>query len=211
MGFSDRIANTLIRPKEAMESISKDPFIEEGVMIVGVYALFSAMAAYVQSTKMVIITEGVSPNPELAGIIGVLSAIIFAFITWFVLVSIIHTISLALGGKGIFYPHMMVLIGFAMLPLIFSSIISAVLISTAETSTVTISLGDPSASENIIRGIQSSMPYLASTIINSITWAWCLGIIYIGLQSCQKLSKGKASAVVAIPLALMLIITYGLR
>lgn len=212
MGFSDRIVNTLIRPKEAVESISKEPLIEEAVMIVGVYALFSAMATYVQSTKMVIITEGVSSmNPELAGIIGVLFAIIFAFITWFVLAGIIHTISLALGGSGKFYPDMMVLIGFAMLPLIFSGIISAVLISTAQTSTVTISLADPSTSQPLIREIQSSMPYLVSTIINSITWAWCLGIIYIGLQSCQRLSKGKALAVVAIPLALMLIMTYGLR
>ncbi len=212
MGFSDRIVNTLIRPKEAVESISKEPLIEEAVMIVGVYALFSAMAAYVQSTKTVIIMEGASPiNPELAGTIGIVSAIIFAFITWLVLAGIIHTISLALGGSGKFYPQMMVLTGFAMLPLIFSSIIGAALISTAQTSTVTISLANPSASQNVIRAIQSSMPYLVSTIINSITWAWCMGIIYLGLQSCQRLSKGKALAVVAIPIALMLIMTYGLR
>jgi len=212
MEFIEKIINTLKKPKEAIEEITSTPLIEEAVMIVGIYALLSAAAAYIQSSKMVVIVEGAPlMNSEFGATIGIIGAIIFAFITWFILSGIIHTISLALGGKGRFYPHMMVLVGFAMLPLIFSGIISTVIVSTAEPSTVTISLANPSAAQQAVRDIQSRPPYLASTIINSMAWIWSLAIIYLGLKTYQNLSQEKALIAVAIPLVIMLFMTFGFR
>ncbi len=210
MGFINRIINTLVRPKKAIENILSMPLIEEAVMIVGIYAILSAAVSYIRSTKIKIITQGATQlNPELASTFSIIIPIIFAFITWFILTGIIHTISIAAGGKGKFYPQMIVLVGFAMLPLIFGSIISALIISTAGASTVTISLENPLTTQQAIRDLQNRTPFLVSTIINSVAWIWSLAIIYLGLQTIQKLSKGKALITIAIPLFLILLMIYG--
>ncbi len=212
MGFTEKIINILIKPKKAFESIIKEPYIEEAVMIVGLYALFSAAAAYIQSTKIIMITEGKSPfSPEFAQTIVIISAIIIAFLTWLILAGIIHTISLAMGGKGAFYPQMIVSTGFALLPLIFANIISAGLISTAEATTVAISLTDVSSTQKAVADIQGTTPFLASTIVTWLAWIWTMFIIFTGLQTGQKSSKEKAMVAVGIPFVLMLIITYGFR
>ncbi|MFZ3170304.1 MAG: YIP1 family protein [Candidatus Methanoperedens sp.] len=206
MEFINRIINTLVRPKEAIKNISSTPLIEEAVMIVGVYALFSALATYIQSTKIRIITEGVSPgSSELLSTIGIVMPIVFTFIIWFILAGIIHIISMAVGGSGKFYPHTMVLVGFAMLPLILSSIISAIIITTAETSTITISLQNTLATQQAMNEVQSRTPFLVSTIINTTAWVWFLAIIYLELQVHHKLSQRIALIMVAIPTVLALL------
>lgn len=208
MGFLKRIIDTLKRPKEAMRDISNTPLIEEAVMIVGIYALFSAAELYVRSSKIVLVTE---INFEFARTLVVVTAIFSGFVTWFILTGIIHNISLAIGGKGRFYPHMMVLLGYAMIPLIFSTILSMFIVYTTVPTILSV---NPSESQKMLEEVQSSTPYIASTLINYIAWIWSLLIISFGLQIHQKLSKEKALIIVTVPLGLWLVLSqlvkYGL-
>ncbi|NJD53615.1 MAG: YIP1 family protein [Candidatus Methanoperedens sp.] len=198
MGFIKRIIDTLKRPKEAMREISNIPLIEEAVMIVGIYALFSAADLYVRSSRIVLVTE---TNLEFAQIIGVITGILAAFITWLILTGIIHNISLAIGGKGRFYPHMMVLVGYAMLPLTFSAILSTLIIYSTGSNIVNV---NPFNSQQMLEEIQNSTPYVASEFISYIAWIWSFLIISFGIQLHQKLSKKSALITVAIPLGLWL-------
>lgn len=198
MGFIKRIIDILKRPKEAMREISNTPLIEEAVMIVGIYALFSAADLYVRSSRIVLVTE---TNLEFAQTIGVITGILAAFITWFILTGIIHNISLAIGGKGRFYPHMMVLVGYAMLPLTFSAILSTLIIYSTGSNIVNV---NPFNSQQMLEEVQNSTPYVASKFISYIAWIWSFLIISFGLQLHQKLSKKSALITVAVPLGLWL-------
>src|SRR3989304_8339985 len=81
MRFIQRIINIIIKPKRAIESISGTAFIEEAVMIVGIYGLLSAASAYIRSSKTVIILEGTPAlNSEIAGLIIIITSVFFAFI-----------------------------------------------------------------------------------------------------------------------------------
>jgi hypothetical protein len=209
MEFIQRIINTLRRPIVAIENISGTPLIEEAVMIIGIYGLLSAASSYIISSKTVIILEGAPKlNPELAGSIIIITSIVLAFITWFILAGIVHTISLAFGGNGKFYPHMVVLVGFAMLPLLLDNIINIFIFLKAQTNTLTISQIDSSANQQIFRDIQSKTTYLVSNIINFIAWVWSLAIIFLELKTYQKLSQGKALITVAIPLTFTIFILF---
>jgi hypothetical protein len=198
MGFLKRTIDTLKRPEEAMKDISNTPLIEEAVMIVGIYALLSAADLYVRSSKIVQVTE---INLEFARTIGIITAIFSAFITWFILTGIIHNISLAIGGKGRFYPHMMVLVGYAMLPLIFSAILSTLIIYSTGSNIVNV---NPSNSQEMFEEIQRSTPYIASKFISYMAWIWSFLIISFGLQFHQKLSRKNALITVAVPFGLWL-------
>jgi hypothetical protein len=201
MDFIKRTINILKRPKEAMQDISNTPLIEEAVMVVGTYALVSAADLYVRSSKIVQVTE---INLELTRTMVIITAIFSAFVTWLILTGIIHNISLAIGGKGRFYPHMMVLIGYAMLPLIFGTILSTLIIYTTGPNILSI---NPYENQQILKEVQSSTPYIASTLINYMAWIWSLLIISFGVQIHQKLSKEKALIIVAIPLVIYLGLT----
>lgn len=54
---------------------------------------------------------------------------------------------MALGGEGKFYPHMMTVIGFSMIPILFGSIISIALIFMAEPMTINVSMANPQAAK----------------------------------------------------------------
>jgi hypothetical protein len=106
---------------------------------------------------------------------------------------------------------MMVLAGYAMLPLIFGTILSTSIIYTTETTVLTI---DPSENLKMLQDIQKTTPYLIATFINSVAWIWSLIIISHGLAIHQKLSKKTSVIIVAIPPILLLglsqLIKYGL-
>ncbi|MDW7728031.1 MAG: YIP1 family protein [Candidatus Methanoperedens sp.] len=100
MNFIEKITGTMRKPKNAMNSIAEQPMIEEAVMIVGIYAVISAVSALVMSDKITYVFEGVENMPSsmqsITAIIGVVGALIGAFLIWVVGTGIIHLISMAL-------------------------------------------------------------------------------------------------------------------
>ena len=109
MDFIEKIIETIKDPKSAMKYISEQPMIEEAVAIVGIYAVLSALAGYVQSYKVTAIYEGFENMPSslqsITTIFTVVGGLAGAFIIWLVGAGIIHLISMALGGEGKLYPQ----------------------------------------------------------------------------------------------------------
>jgi hypothetical protein len=200
MSFIEKITATITNPKNAMKSIGEQPMIEEAVMIVGIYAVLSALAAYVQSYKLTFVFEGFENIPSsmqsLTTIFGVVGALINPFLIWLIGTGIIHLISMALGGEGKFYPQMMTVIGYSMVPMFFASIISLALLFMVEPMTITISAANPMAAKEIYNN-----PFFsASTIIGTIMQIWAAVIIFFGVQSAHRLTHVKSAVVAGVPL-----------
>ncbi len=205
MNFTDKFVEIIKNPKSAMKSIAEQPMIEEAVAIVGIYAVLSALVGYVQSYKVTYIYEGLGNMPSsmqsIMTIFAVAGGLVGAFILWLVGAGIIHLISMALGGEGKFYPQMMVVVGYSMVPMIFAGIISLVMFFILEPLTITISRTNPMAVKELYNN-----PYiLASSIIGLIMQIWFSIILFFGIQSAHKLTPGRSAIAAGIPLAIILI------
>ncbi len=205
MSFIEKIAGTIKSPKNAMKYVAEQPMIEEAVAIVGIYAVLSALAGYVQSYKVTFIYEGFenmpSSLPSIMAIFAVVGGLVGAFIIWLVGAGIIHLISMALGGEGKFYPQMMTVVGYSMIPMIFAGIISLVMLFMLEPVTITISRTNPMAMKELYNN-----PYIiASSIVGLIMQIWFSIILFFGIRSAHKLTPARSAIAAGIPLAVILI------
>lgn len=205
MNFVEKVVETIKNPKNAMKSIAEQPMIEEAVVIVGIYAVLSALVGYVQSYKVTYIYEGFgdmpSSLPSIMAIFAVVGGLVGAFIVWLVGAVIIHLISMALGGEGKLYPQMMTVVGYSMIPLIFASIISLVMLFMLEPMTITISRTNPMA----IKELYNNPYIIASSIIGLIMQIWFSIILFFGIQSAHKLTPARSAIAAGIPLAVIII------
>lgn len=205
MNFVEKIAGTIKNPKNAMKSIAEQPMIEEAVMIVGVYAVISALAGYVQSYKVTIIYEGFENMPSsmqsITTIFAVVGGLVGAFIIWVVGAGIIHLISMALGGEGKFYPQMMAVVGYSMVPMLFAGIIALAMLFMLEPMTITISRTNPMA----VKELYNNPSIIASSIIGLIMQIWFSIILFFGVQSAHRLTPARSAIAAGIPLAVIVI------
>ena len=80
MNFTEKIIVTIKNPGNAMEGIAQQPMIEEAVMIIGVYAVLSALNVYVQFSK--ITYEGMGNFQSIMMMTGLVFSLIGPFIVW---------------------------------------------------------------------------------------------------------------------------------
>lgn len=202
MNFGEKITGIINNPKETMKNIAQEPLIEEAVMIVGIYAILSALAGYVQSYKVTYIYEGFENMPTSMGMIiavtAVIGGLLGAFIIWIIGTGIIHLISMALGGEGKFSPQMITIVSYSMIPLIFGGIISLILLFASEPMTITISRTNPMA----VKEFYNTPNFLISTMIGLLSQIWFTVLLFFGLQSAQKFTPAKSAVVALIPLAI---------
>lgn len=205
MNFVEKIVETIKNPKNAMKSIAEQPMIEEAVAIVGIYAVLSALAGYVQSYKVTIIYEGFENMPSsmqsITTIFAVVGGLVGAFILWLVGAGIIHLISMALGGEGKFYPQMMAVVGYSMIPMLFAGIIALAMLFMLEPMTITISRTNPMA----VKELYNNPSIIASSIIGLIMEIWFSIILFFGVQSAHRLTPARSAIAAGIPLAVIVI------
>lgn len=202
MSFIEKIAETIKNPKNAMKSIAEQPMIEEAVAIVGIMAILGAIAAYVRSYKLVIIIENMPPSVQsIMTITSIVFAVVGLFLIWLVGSGILHFISMILSGEGKFYPQMMTVVGYSMVPLIFADLISLALLLMMEPTTVVMSPTNPMA----VKEIYSNPYIIGSSIIGTIMQVWASIILFFGVQSAHKLTPVKSAIVAGIPLAISII------
>ncbi|MBU4340051.1 MAG: YIP1 family protein [Euryarchaeota archaeon] len=205
MNFVEKITGIINNPKETMKNIAQEPLIEEAVMIVGIYAVLSALMGYVQLNKVTYIYEGFENMPSSMGsiisITAIVGGLLGAFIIWLIGTGIIHLISMALGGEGKFSPQMMTIVSYSMIPLIFGGIISLLLVFSSEPMTITISRTNPMAANELY----NSSNFLISMIVGLLFQIWFTVLLFFGLQSAQNLTSEKSAVIASIPLAITVI------
>ena len=200
MNFVEKINGAVSDPKNTLNRIAEEPIIEEAVVIVGVYALLASVAAYIQSYKITYVFEGFNNIPSsmqfLMTVSVIVGALIAPFIIWFIVAGVIHLLSLAAGGEGRFYPQVITIAGFSMLPMIFNGIISIGLFSLIEPQTIIISLANPAD----MNEIYSNPSFIVSGLAGIIIQIWSTIILYFGIQSSHKLSSNSSVIIATIPL-----------
>lgn len=191
MSFLDKIIGTIKNPKNAMKSIAEQPMIEDATIIVGIYAILNALVRYVQSYKISVVVT----------ILSIAGGLLSAFLIWLIFAGIIHLISMALGGKGKFYPQSMTVVGYSMIPMLFEGVIELALLFIMEPVPITVSTTNPITAEDVYNN-----PYLfVSSIIGIIMRIWVSILLFFGVQSAHRLTGAKSAIVAGTSLVISVI------
>ncbi len=205
MSFIDKIVGTITSPNNETKKIAEQPMIEEAVMIIGVYAILTAIAAYILSNKITYIIQGFDNTSmrSLMTLSSIVVALIATILIWLIGTGVIHLLSMAAGGEGKFYPQMLTVVGFSMLPMIFNGIISIGIYSMIEPQVINISTSNPMA----LNELYSSPSFMALTLIGIIIQAWTTIILYFSIHNAHKISTNSSAIIAAIPLVISVIST----
>ncbi len=202
MNFTDRIGGMIVRPGETIEDISKYPNVGEAGLIVGITAIISAISAYLMNSKIIVDYSGVDVgNLEMlnffTNVMPIVSALIGIFIMWVIVAGIVHLISVALGGEGSFI-QLLVVYGYAYIPVMIHAVIGILLLSFVEPITITFtSIG---ATNNAMGDLASSPFYQASLAIGTLLRLWSIGLVFMGVRYIYGLNINRAFIAVTLPL-----------
>lgn len=196
MSFFEKIIGVIKKPENEMKGIAENPMIEEAVMIMGVYAALGAIFAYIMSFNMKIDLEGFDDFRSTFTIIVIVSAFISVFIFWPITTGIIHLLSIASGGEGKFYPQMMTITGFSMLPMIPAAIINIGLF---------LIMGAQIPVTSNPMEVNTGQPIIFSEIAGVIFQIFSTIILYYGIRNAHNLSSRTSGVIASIPLFLSLV------
>lgn len=187
MSLLEKIIGVMRNPGSEMKNIGENPMIEEAVMIIGIYAVLGAILAYIMSVNMKIAFQGFESIRSTFTMIIIGFSFISVFIFWPITTGVIHLISVASGGEGKFYPQMMTITGYSMIPMIPAVIINIGLFLISPVSS------DPMA-------VNTGQPMIFSQIAGLIFQIFSTIILYYGIRYAHNLSSRTSGLIASIPL-----------
>lgn len=211
MDLVDKITGVLTNPKSTMKELADRPMIEEGLLIVGVNAAIAALSAYISLTKVIYDFGDIPGSGQelqmFTSIMAIAMGLIWVFIMWVVIAGILHVVSLAMGGEGKFYPGMLVVFAYSMLPMLIGGIIEAILLyMTPVVVTIDIS-GGGTGTGNPMAALLNHPYYQAAMAIGLIANVVSLFLVFYGIQSIHKLSAKRTAVPVGILAAIWIVPT----
>lgn len=209
MNFIERIMGMITKPDDTTKDIAKDPRIEEGLMVVGIYMILMVLAAYLSFTKIKYTgsIQGIDASTmatfTLIGGIG--SAIVVVLVGWPVITGVAHVLSMFFGADGKFYPNMMTLIGYTAIPLIFMTVISIILTLMTPVTTIDIAAGAQTVSTSLF----TNPIAILGMIITLLGSLWTAYMMVYAVKNGEKLSQTNSYIVVGLLFIANLLLTYG--
>ncbi len=202
MNLMERITGMITRPKETIKDISENPYIEEAVLIVGITAVFYAISAYLMQSKIIYdyVDMDISDLATLkliTTVTPIIMALIGVFVMWVIAAGVVHLISVALGGEGKFI-QMLVVYGYAYIPIIISTVVGIILMNFVDPITITVS--STGAANNSMADFMSNPLYQASLVSGTLLKLWSIGLVFMGVRHIHGLSGNRALIAVALPL-----------
>ena len=142
--FGEKVAQVVFKPN-TMKSIARDPKIMEAIFLFALFLVISISSINMQFNKLIYRWEG-SPRPVVESDPHLITFLIVLFLFLLIGTGILHVISLILyDGKGSFYPQMMVIVGYGLIPSIIVGIIGNVILSCMAPIVITMEITDPIA------------------------------------------------------------------
>jgi hypothetical protein len=209
MNFIERITGLITNPDKTMEDVAKEPRIEEAVVIIGIYAVLSAIFAYVMSTHITYVYTD-SNMPDMSGVMSIVTVIgglIVPFITWVIIAVVLYLFSMVFGGEGKF-TSVLTAVGLSALVKIFAIAIGIVLMTMAPHVTVEISSSNPLSSIGAMTDFYKDTFVMLGSLVTLAGLLWSSYIGVFGIKHTEKLTLKNAALVVGIPLALYIIMQY---
>ncbi|WP_174590417.1 Yip1 family protein [Methanocella conradii] len=208
MNFIERITGMITKPDETTKDIAKEPRIEEGLMIVGIYMIFMILAAYFSFSRVKYTgsIQGIEASTlalymMLVGIVGAIATVL---IGWLIVTGIVHILSMFFGAEGKFYPGMMTLIGYTAIPLIIVTIISIVL-----TLMTPVTVYDFSQGTQAAKSAYSNPITILNTIVTLLGSIWTAYMMVYAVKNGEKLEMKSALIVVGVLFIGNLLLTFG--
>lgn len=207
MKLMERITGMITRPNETIEDISKNPYIEEAVLVVGITSVFYAISAYLMQSKIIydyvdMDVSGLETLKLITTVTPIIMALIGVFVMWIIAAGVVHLISVGLGGEGKFN-QMLVVYGYAHIPIMISTVVGIILMNFVDPITITIS--STGASNNSMVDFMSDPLYQASLISGTLLKLWSIGLVFMGVRHIHGLSGNRALIAVALPLLFLIL------
>jgi len=206
MNLMERITGMITHPKETIEDISENPYIEDAVLIVGITSVIYAISAYLMQSKIIydygdMDISGMETFKLITTVTPIIMGLTGVFVMWFIAAGIVHLISIALGGEGKFI-QMLVVYGYAYIPIMISTVVGIILMNFVDPITITIS--SAGASNNSMADFMSDPLYQASLVSGTLLKLWSIGLVFMGVRYIHGLSGNRALVAVALPLLFLL-------
>ncbi|HEY3272302.1 MAG TPA: Yip1 family protein [Methanocella sp.] len=210
MNFIERIIGTFSNPDKTMEDIIKEPRIEESLVIVVAYAILAMIATYITLSHINYVVTDASLDSNalkmIALVFGVGGVLIMTLLAWPIVTAILHLFSMMFGGEGKIYPSMMTAIGYSQLPKLIAAVILIGMATQAPMSTVEVSSTGGYTMPNAVTGTL----YWAQLAASWIFLLWSCYIGALAVKHGEKLSMKNALITVGIPLAIYVLLTFGM-
>jgi hypothetical protein len=206
MKLMERIIGMITHPKETIEDISKNPYIEEAVLVVGITSVFYAISAYLMQSKIIydyvdMDVSGLETLKLITTVMPIIMALIGVFVMWIIAAGVVHLIAVGLGGEGKFN-QMLVVYGYAYIPIMISTVVGIILMNFVDPITITIS--STGAPNNSMVDFMSDPLYQASMVSGTLLKLWSIGLVFMGVRHIHGLSGNRALIAVALPLLSLL-------
>lgn len=209
MNFIERITGLISSPDKTMADIAKEPRIEEALVVVAAYAIFSGIAAYLSATHITYVYPEGTPNMgALTTIVSLISGLIMPFIGWLIATVVLYLFAMVFGGDGKF-TTVLTAIGFSSLVKIFALIIGILLLTQAPNITLTIDPSNPLSSLSDMSSYTRNPFVLASSLVGLLGLLWSCFIGVFAIKHTEKLSMTSAAIVVGVPTLLYIVLQYG--
>lgn len=220
MNLIGRITGIITNPRETVQDISENSHIEDAVLIVGIFAILSAIFGYMSQTIIIFEFIGMDQGyPGASSYSGASGSSVFSIITgfisviigWIIVSGIVHLFSIALGGEGSFKKVLMIY-SYANIPVLLGTFVNLILISLMNPINLVFDLSTVSSPFSIIfdimeistRALMSDPYYQATYVISIVVNLWTIGLVILGIKFVHDLSINRALIAVSIPILLFI-------
>ena len=210
MNFIERIIGTFSNPDKTMEDITKEPRIEESLVIVVAYAILAMIASYIALSHInFVVTDGSMDSNALkmiSLIFGLGGVLVVTLLAWPIITAVLHLFSMIFGGEGKIYPSMMTAIGYSQLPKLIAAVVLIGMATQAPMTTVEVSSTGGYSMPTVATGSLYWVQMAATWIF--LLWSCYLGALAV--KHGEKVSMKNALLTVGIPLAIYALLTFGM-
>lgn len=215
MNLIGRITGIITNPRETVQDISENSHIEDAVLIVGIFAILSAIFGYM--TQNIIIFEFIGMDQGYSGASGssvfsIITGFIVVMIMWIIVSGIVHGFSIALGGEGSF-KKVLIIYSYAYIPVLLGTVVNLILISLMNPIKIVFDFSTVSSPFSLMfdmmeistRALMSDPYYQVIYIITAVVNLWTLGLVILGIKFVHDLSTNRALIAVSIPILFFIV------
>ncbi len=215
MSLVGRITGILTNPRETVQDISENSHIEDAVLIMGIFAILSAISGYM--SQNIIIFEYIGTDQgysEYSGssVFSFITGFISVTIAWIILSWIVYLCSIAVGGEGSF-KKVLIIYSYAYIPVLLGKVVNLILISLMNPIKLVFDFSTVSSPSSLMfdmmeistRALMSDPYYQAVYVITTMVNLWTLVLVILGIKFVHNLSINRALIAVSIPILLVIV------
>ena len=210
MNLIGRITGIITNPRETVQDISENSHIEDAVLIIGIFAILSAISGYMIQNIIIFEFTGMDqdyPGASGSSVFSIITGFIGVMIMWIIVSGIVHGFSIALGGEGSFKKVLMIN-SYANIPMLLGTSVNLILISLMSPKNLVFDFSTVSSPFSIIfdmmeistRALMSDPYYQVIYIITTVANLWTIGLVILGIKFVHDLSIKRAIIAVSIPI-----------